>query len=49
MGIYTKVDGLAEAIYVPNVYYVEDGVNENGKIIYKLTSEEYNSETRYYK
>lgn len=49
MGIYTKVDGLAEAIYVPNVYYVEDGVNENGKIIYKLASEEYNSETRYYK
>lgn len=49
MGVYTKVDGLAEAIYVPNVYYVENGVNENGKIIYKLASEEYNSETRYYK
>lgn len=49
MGIYTKVDELAEAIYVPNVYYIENGVNENGKIIYKLASEEYNSEIRYYK
>ena len=49
MGTYTKVDELAEAIYVPNVYYIENGVNENGKIIYKLASEEYNSEIRYYK
>lgn len=49
MGTYTKVEGLAEAIYTPNVYYIEDGANENGNIIYKLTSEDYNPELRYYK
>lgn len=49
MGTYTKVEGLAAAIYTPNDYYIEDGVNEDGKIIYKLASEDYNPELRYYK
>lgn len=49
MGTYTKVEGLAAAIYTPNEYYIEDGVNEDGKIIYKLASEDYNPELRYYK
>jgi hypothetical protein len=49
MGTYTKVEGLAAAIYTPNEYYIEDGVNKDGKIIYKLASEDYNPELRYYK
>ena len=49
MGTYTKVEGLAEAIYTPNVYYIEDGTNKDGNIIYKLASEEYDSKVRYYK
>lgn len=49
MGTYTKVEGLAEAIYTPDVYYIEDKINEDGKIAYKLASGDYNPEIRYYK
>jgi hypothetical protein len=47
MGQYEKID-LAEAKYEPNKYYLFDKVDENGSETYKIATEDFNLEEKYY-
>jgi len=47
MGKYEEID-LAEAKYELNKYYLFDKVDENGSEIYKIATEEFDSEEKYY-